>query len=51
MDNDNILTKDDCVFLADILIKYANQNKLDYFVNEDKFNEIYNKLNIIANGN
>lgn len=51
MYNHNILTKDDCVFLVDILTKYTNQNKLDYFLNEDKFNEIYNKLNIIANGN
>ena len=51
MDNYNILTKDDCIFLADVLIKYTNQNKLDYFLNEDKFNQIYNKLNMIANGN
>jgi len=51
MDNHNILTKDDCIFLANILIEYTNQNKLDYFLNEDKFNQIYNKLNIIVNGN
>lgn len=51
MNNNNFLTKDDCIFLVDILTKYTNQNKLDYFINEDKFNKIYNKLNIIANNN
>jgi hypothetical protein len=48
----NYLTKNDYIFIRNIIKEYINDNKLSYFVNEIYFNEIYHKLNvIIGDGN
>lgn len=46
MENNN-LTKDDYIFIRNIIKEYINNNKLGYFNDENHFNEIYHKLNEI----
>lgn len=43
----NNLTKDDYIFIRNIIKEYINNNKLAYFNDENHFNEIYHKLNEI----